>query len=119
MDSGLPHRGAPDDRRHDSMSELDEAATQRDLHTGIAAELAVAGFEAAEEIGRGRFGVVYRYYEYPLEGHVAVKVLMSEVRGDEREQFVWKQRALGQLTGLTRFLADGGPQIAEITVASG
>jgi serine/threonine-protein kinase PknK len=78
---------------------LDEFATQRDLHTGIAAELAVAGFGAAEEIGRGGFGVVYRCYEYALERHVAVKLLMSEVRGDEREQFVREQRALGQLTG--------------------
>ncbi|WP_330230243.1 protein kinase [Nocardia sp. NBC_00508] len=78
---------------------MDEAATQQDLPTGLAAELAAEGFGEAEEIGRGGFGVVYRCYEYALERHVAVKVLMSEVRGDEREQFVQEQRALGRLSG--------------------
>ncbi|WP_216895982.1 serine/threonine-protein kinase [Nocardia alni] len=81
------------------MGRSDDGATQRDLPTGITAELAAAGFGEAEEIGRGGFGIVYRCYEYTLERHVAVKILMSEVRGDEREQFVREQRALGRLSG--------------------
>ncbi|WP_433761533.1 protein kinase domain-containing protein [Nocardia sp. CA-135398] len=81
------------------MDELDEAATQRDLPTGIAAELAAAGFGDATEIGRGGFGVVYCCYEYALERYVAVKLLRSEVSGAEREQFLREQRALGRLFG--------------------
>lgn len=80
------------------MTERNDA-TQRDLVSGIAAELAAAGFGDTEEIGRGGFGIVYRCYEYALERHVAVKVLMSEVRGDEREQFIREQQALGRLSG--------------------
>jgi serine/threonine-protein kinase PknK len=81
------------------MTHHDQDSTQRDLPTGIAAELAAAGFGAAEEIGHGGFGVVYRCYEYALKRHVAVKVLMSEVHGDERQQFVREQQALGRLSG--------------------
>ncbi|WP_406277729.1 protein kinase [Nocardia sp. NBC_00881] len=81
------------------MAECDDLATQRDLPLGIAAELAAAGLGDAGEIGRGGFGVVYCCYQYALERHVAVKVLTSEVRGDEREQFVREQRALGRLSG--------------------
>ncbi|MFE9322478.1 protein kinase [Nocardia sp. NPDC052278] len=50
-------------------------------------------------MGRGGFGVVYRCREYALERFVAVKVLSSEVRGDERDQFIREQRALGRLSG--------------------
>ncbi|MEV4236640.1 protein kinase [Nocardia sp. NPDC050408] len=81
------------------MDELDEAATQRDRPTGIPAELAAAGFGDATEIGRGGFGVVYCCYEYALERYVALKLLRSEVSGDEREQFLREQRALGRLFG--------------------
>lgn len=73
--------------------------TQRDLLTGVAAELAAVGFGDAVEIGRGGFGVVYRCHEHSLDRLVAVKLLMSEVRGSEREQFVREQRALGRLSG--------------------
>lgn len=81
------------------MADSPQTATQRDLPIGIAAELAAAGFGDAEEIGHGGYGVVYRCYEYSLERHVAVKVLMSEVCGDERAQFVREQQALGRLSG--------------------
>ncbi|WP_433709165.1 protein kinase domain-containing protein [Nocardia sp. CA-084685] len=86
------------------MDEFDEAATQGDLPTGIAAELAAAGFGDATEIGRGGFGVVYCCYEYALERYVAVKLLRSEVTGDEREQFLREQRALGRLFGHPQIL---------------
>ncbi|WP_330249520.1 protein kinase [Nocardia sp. NBC_00565] len=99
MDSGLRRLQPHDDARQQSISDARQDATQRDLHTGIAAELAVAGFGDAEEIGRGGFGVVYRCFEYALERPVAVKLLMSEVRGDGREQFVREQQALGRLSG--------------------
>ncbi|MGV9546057.1 protein kinase domain-containing protein [Nocardia beijingensis] len=57
------------------------------------------GLGDAAEVGRGGFGFVYRCYEYALERHIAVKVLTSEVSGDELEQFVREQRALGRVSG--------------------
>ncbi|MFE3188506.1 protein kinase [Nocardia sp. NPDC059240] len=81
------------------MAELDEYSTQREMTTGIASELAIAGFGEAAEIGRGGFGVVYRCHEYALKRSVAIKVLMSEVHGDERRRFVDEQQALGRLSG--------------------
>ncbi|WP_019930830.1 serine/threonine-protein kinase [Nocardia sp. BMG111209] len=69
------------------------------MSTGIVAELAAAGFDVPEEIGRGGSGVVYRCLEYGLERYVAVKVLRSEVAGAERERFVREQQALGRLSG--------------------
>ncbi|MGY4098832.1 protein kinase domain-containing protein [Nocardia sp. R16R-3T] len=71
-------------------------ATQRDRNIGIEAELAAAGFDDAEEIGRGGFGVVYRCFEHSLERAVAVKVLDSSVSEDERSRFLREQRALGR-----------------------
>jgi len=56
----------------------DVEGTQRDLSIGVAAELAAAGFDDAEDIGRGGFGVVYRCVEHSLERTVAVKVLGAE-----------------------------------------
>ncbi|WP_329407122.1 protein kinase [Nocardia vinacea] len=73
--------------------------TQRDLQFGIAAELAAAGFDDAREIGRGGFGVVYRCVEGSLDRQVAVKVLTSEVSGDERTRFLREQQALGRFSG--------------------
>ncbi|MCX4094390.1 serine/threonine-protein kinase [Nocardia sp. alder85J] len=81
------------------MAESNEAATQRGMSTGVAAELVAAGFDAPEEIGRGGFGVVYRCREPALERVVAVKLLTSEVGGDERVRFVREQQALGRLSG--------------------
>ncbi|MCX4092321.1 serine/threonine-protein kinase [Nocardia sp. alder85J] len=69
------------------------------MSSGVVAELAAAGFDEPQEIGRGGFGVVYRCLEYGLERYVAVKVLLSEVQGDERERFVREQHALGRLSG--------------------
>lgn len=81
------------------MSELDPTTTQRDLQTGLAAELAAAGFFDAEEIGRGGFGAVFRCIERSLDRLVAVKVLNSEFDGEDRARFVREQHALGRLSG--------------------
>lgn len=81
------------------MAEPEDGATQRELRTGVVAELAAVGFSDAVEIGRGGFGVVYRCREYSLDRLVALKLLKSEVRGDDREQFLREQRALGRLSG--------------------
>ena len=45
--------------------------TQRDLRLPIVAELDAAGFEDAEEIGRGGFGVVYKCHQPALDRTVA------------------------------------------------
>ncbi|MFE2998629.1 protein kinase [Nocardia sp. NPDC059246] len=81
------------------MTEIDPTATQRDMQVGSAAELAAAGFFDAEEIGRGGFGVVYRCLEASLDRMVAIKLLTSELGGEETERFVREQHALGRLSG--------------------
>lgn len=96
--------------RHQSISRFampdhENEHTQRDIRFGIAAELTAAGFEDAEEIGRGGFGVVYRCLEPSLDRTVAVKVLTSEISGDERERFVREQHALGRLSGHPNIVA--------------
>ena len=42
------------------MADIDPFQTQRDVGPAVVSELHAAGFEDAEEIGRGGFGVVYR-----------------------------------------------------------
>ncbi|MGW6425130.1 protein kinase domain-containing protein [Nocardia sp. NPDC055053] len=78
------------------MGDRDVEATQRDLSFGIAAELAAAGFDDAQEIGRGGFGVVYRCVEHSLDRLVAVKVLDTEVTEEDRARFLREQRAMGR-----------------------
>jgi serine/threonine-protein kinase PknK len=42
------------------MAERDSHATQRDLVSGVPAELRDARFDDVEEVGHGGFGLVYR-----------------------------------------------------------
>ena len=58
----------------------EDDSTQRDTPTGIAAELATAGFEDVQEIGRGGFGVAYRCAQRALDRTVAIKVLTADGR---------------------------------------
>ncbi|MGQ4618874.1 protein kinase domain-containing protein [Nocardia sp. R7R-8] len=81
------------------MADQDLEGTQRDLSLNVAAELAAAGFDDAQEIGRGGFGVVYRCVEHALERTVAVKVLESDSGADERARFLREQRAMGRFAG--------------------
>ncbi|MFE3293197.1 protein kinase [Rhodococcus sp. NPDC059234] len=80
------------------MGEVDPFATQRD-GTGIAAELAAAGFEEPEEIGRGGFGVVYRCQQRALDRSVAVKLLTTDLDEENLDRFLREQRAMGRLSG--------------------
>lgn len=77
----------------------DDNNTRADYRFGIEKELAIAGFDDAQVIGRGGFGVVYRCVETALGRPVAIKVLTRDVHGDERDRFVREQRALGALSG--------------------
>ena len=81
------------------MAEYDPTATQRDLTPGIATELAAAGFDDAQEVGRGGFGVVYRCLQPSLDRTVAVKVLTADLDPDNLERFIREQRAMGRLSG--------------------
>ncbi|MGW4773488.1 protein kinase domain-containing protein [Nocardia sp. NPDC004278] len=81
------------------MGDIDPSKTQRDVIPAVTAELADAGFTAAEEIGRGGFGVVYRCDQVALDRTVAVKVLTAALDEENRERFVREQRAMGRLTG--------------------
>ncbi|MFJ9369713.1 protein kinase [Nocardia sp. NPDC101769] len=72
------------------------------------------GFEDAEEIGRGGFGVVCRCTQRDLDRVVAVKVLTSaEPDDDSRARFLREQRAMGRLTGHPNIV--GVLQIGEIS----
>ncbi|PSR70192.1 protein kinase [Nocardia sp. MDA0666] len=80
------------------MVENDPCKTQRDVGIDVITELSTAGFEDAEEIGRGGFGEVYRCRQIGVERTVAVKVLTEEF-DEDRERFLREQRAMGRLTG--------------------
>ncbi|MFE3028772.1 protein kinase domain-containing protein [Nocardia tengchongensis] len=80
------------------MVESDRFKTQRDAGLDVITELRVAGFDDADEIGRGGFGAVYRCTQVAVDRTVAVKVLTAELEGN-RERFLREQRAMGRLTG--------------------
>ena len=81
------------------MSDVDPFATQRDEPGSVAAELAAVGFENAQEIGRGGFGVVYRCMQTSRDRIVAVKVPTADLDEKNRARFFREQRAAGRLTG--------------------
>ncbi|MGW6730889.1 protein kinase domain-containing protein [Nocardia sp. NPDC055029] len=81
------------------MSEDDPFQTVRDVREPVLEDLAAAGFEDAEEIGRGGFGVVYRCTQAELDRSVAVKILSAELDAENRARFFREQRAMGRLTG--------------------
>ncbi|MEV0464770.1 protein kinase [Nocardia tengchongensis] len=81
------------------MSEDAQFWTVRDVFDSVTEELAEAGFEGAEEIGRGGFGVVYRCTQEELDRTVAVKVLTADLDAGSRARFFREQRAMGRLTG--------------------
>ncbi|MEV6218283.1 protein kinase [Nocardia sp. NPDC051833] len=76
----------------------DPSRTQRDAGFDVITELSTAGFEDAEEIGRGGFGAVYRCRQVGVERTVAVKVITEEL-DDNHDRFLREQQAMGQLTG--------------------
>ncbi|MFC9551562.1 protein kinase [Rhodococcus sp. NPDC056960] len=81
------------------MGEGDPLDTQRYFVPAVASELSAAGFDDAQEIGRGGFGVVYRCTQAELDRTVAVKVLTVELDEENRARFFREQRAMGRLTG--------------------
>ncbi|QYB00579.1 protein kinase (plasmid) [Rhodococcus sp. USK10] len=81
------------------MTDVDPFGTQRDVSGSVTAELAAAGFEDAQEIGRGGFGIVYRCTQAALDRTVAVKVLTADLDEENRARFLREQRAAGRLTG--------------------
>jgi serine/threonine protein kinase len=76
----------------------DPLQTQRDVGLAVVSELSGAGFDDAEEIGRGGFGIVFRCRQAALGREVAVKVLTADL-DQNRERFLREQRAMGVLTG--------------------
>ena len=76
----------------------DPYQTQRDVGPAVASVLPAVGFDDAEEIGRGGFGIVYRCTQVALDRTVAVKVLTADL-DENRERFLREQRAMGRLTG--------------------
>ncbi|MFI8975199.1 protein kinase [Nocardia asteroides] len=82
-----------------AMDDQNAGGTQRDLRIGVAAELVAAGFDDAQEIGRGGFGVVYRCVDRALDRPVAVKVLDSGTGPEDQTRFLREQRALARFAG--------------------
>ncbi|NGP07772.1 protein kinase [Rhodococcus sp. 14C212] len=80
------------------MGAGDSLDTQR-YPPSPAVELAGAGFDDVQEIGRGGFGVVYRCTQADLDRTVAVKVLTVDLDEENRARFFREQRAMGRLTG--------------------
>lgn len=80
------------------MTDRNLFETQRDAGPAVVSELHAAGFDDAEEIGRGGFGIVYRCTQVALDRTVAVKVLTADL-DENRERFLREQRAMGRLTG--------------------
>ncbi|MGF6880846.1 putative ATPase/DNA-binding NarL/FixJ family response regulator [Nocardia sp. GAS34] len=81
------------------MSEDDPFRTFRDESAPVTDELSAAGFENAEEVGRGGFGVVYRCTQPSLDRTVAVKILTAELDQENQARFFREQRVMGRLTG--------------------
>ncbi|MFE5700770.1 protein kinase [Rhodococcus koreensis] len=81
------------------MADTDPDTTQRDLSSDVPAELSSVGLDAAQEIGRGGFGIVYRCRQGSLDRIVAVKVLTSNLEPQNLERFLREQHAMGKLTG--------------------
>lgn len=75
----------------------DPYSTKRDAD--VAVELFAAGFDDAEEIGRGGFGVVYRCLQEDLDRTVAVKVLTADLDPENLARFMREQRAMGRMSG--------------------
>jgi len=69
------------------------------MASGIASELAAAGFEDAVEVGRGGSGVVYRCSQKALGRSVAIKVLANDLDDTDRERFLREGFAMGGLSG--------------------
>ncbi|MGW5105919.1 protein kinase domain-containing protein [Nocardia sp. NPDC004123] len=81
------------------MREHDPTATQRQSMPDLPAELRAEGFDDAQEIGRGGFGIVYRCRQRSLDRIVAVKIHTANVDPGNLERFLREQRAMGQLSG--------------------
>jgi non-specific serine/threonine protein kinase len=82
----------------------DPFTTQRGVSPSVVAQLTAAGFEDADEIGRGGFGIVYRCTQVDLDRIVAVKVLTAGI-DENRERFLREQHAMGRLTGHPNIVA--------------
>jgi serine/threonine-protein kinase PknK len=81
------------------MAEGPTADSPAPAPSGLAAELASAGFEDGRQVARGGAGVVYRCYETALGRKVAVKVLPSHFDEESRERFLREGYAMGGLSG--------------------
>jgi serine/threonine-protein kinase PknK len=81
------------------MAEGPTADGPAPVPSGLAAELAAAGFEDARQVARGGAGVVYCCYETALGRNVAVKVLPSHFDEASRERFLREGYAMGGLSG--------------------
>ncbi len=81
------------------MVEDDPLPTQRHVIPSVATEFEAAGFEDAQEIGHGGFGVVYRCVQPDLDRTLAVKVLTTTLDEENRARFLREQRAMGRLSG--------------------
>ncbi len=57
----------------------------------------IAGYSAAELIGQGGFGAVFRAADPEHDRHVAIKLLPGRLNDDERRRFDRERQAMGRL----------------------
>jgi serine/threonine-protein kinase PknK len=81
------------------MAESELLRTQRRRAVDIATELNLDGFENAEVVGRGGYGVVFRCDQPELDRIVAVKVLTADLDAESLQRLIREQRAMGRLSG--------------------
>src|ERR1700758_3068304 len=82
-----------------TVTAQDSEHTRGSLATGIVAELEAEGYNDAEPVGRGGFGVVYRCRQPSLDRVVAIKLLSSDQDDLNLEHFEREQRAMGRVSG--------------------
>ncbi|WP_433193093.1 protein kinase domain-containing protein [Nocardia sp. CA-107356] len=81
------------------MADRDSEDPRRDVLAALPEDLNTAGFEDAQAIGHGGFGVVFRCRQRSLDRLVAVKVLTTGLDTDNLDRFLREQQAMSRLSG--------------------
>ncbi|MGW0330225.1 protein kinase domain-containing protein [Nocardia sp. NPDC003183] len=81
------------------MADRDSRGARGGAVAALPDDLSAAGFEDAQEIGHGGFGVVFSCRQLSLERLVAVKVMTAGLDTDNLDRFLREQQAMSRLSG--------------------